>query len=208
MSHHTIETARLVLRRFAEQDGPAAFRFLSDERVMHFLPWFCAQDVDEATAFLDTHFLSWYRRADAGERGELGMPLDLRYAICPREGEHAGEPVGLVNISARTDAFDLGYALAPEAWHQGLASEAAGALVAAARAAGFPYLTATHDRENPRSGAVMARVGMTYRYTYLEQWQPKDIPVHFRLWQVDLAPGVPTYRAYWDRYPEHEVEAL
>lgn len=208
MSHHKIETARLVLRRFAEQDGPAAFRFLSDERVMHFLPWFCAQDVDEATAFLDTHFLSWYRRADAGERGELGMPLDLRYAICPREGEHADEPVGLVNISARTDAFDLGYALAPEAWHQGLASEAAGALVAAARAAGFPYLTATHDRENPRSGAVMARVGMTYRYTYLEQWQPKDIPVHFRLWQVDLAPGVPTYRAYWDRYPEHEVEAL
>lgn len=208
MSHHKIETARLVLRRFAEQDGPAAFRFLSDERVMHFLPWFCAQDVDEATAFLDTHFMSWYHRADAGERGELGMPLDLRYAICPREGEHAGEPVGLVNISARTDAFDLGYALAPEAWHQGLAREAAGALVAAAREAGFPYLTATHDRENPRSGAVMARVGMTYRYTYLEQWQPKDIPVHFRLWQVDLAPGVPTYRAYWDRYPEHEVEAL
>lgn len=208
MSHHKIETARLVLRRFTEQDGPAAFRFLSDERVMHFLPWFCAQDVDEATAFLDTHFMSWYRRADAGERGELGMPLDLRYAICPREGERAGEPVGLVNISACTDAFDLGYALAPKAWHQGLASEAAGALVAAARAAGFPYLTATHDRENPRSGAVMARVGMTYRYTYLEQWQPKDIPVHFRLWQVDLAPGVPTYRAYWDRYPEHEVEAL
>lgn len=54
----------------------------------------------------------------------------------------------------------------------------------------------------------MTRAGMTYRYTYLEQWQPKDIPVHFRLWQVDLAPGVPTYRAYWDRYPEHEVEAL
>ena len=104
MSHHTIETARLVLRRFTEQDGPAAFRFLSDERVMHFLPWFCAQDVDEATAFLDTHFMSWYRHADAGERGELGMPLDLRYAICPREGEHSGEPMGLVNISARTDA--------------------------------------------------------------------------------------------------------
>lgn len=208
MSHHTIETARLVLRRFTEQDGPAAFRFLSDERVMHFLPWFCTQDADDAAAFLDKHYLSWYRCADSGLRGALDMPLDLRYAICPREGAHAGEPMGFVNIDAETDSFDLGYALAPGLWHRGIASEAADALVTAAKAAGFPYLTATHDRENPRSGAVMARVGMTYRYTYLEQWQPKDIPVHFRLWQLDLVPGVPTYRAYWDRYPEHEVETL
>ena len=78
--------------------------------------------------------------------------------------------------------------------------------VDAARAAGLPYLTATHDENNPRSGAVMARCGLTYRYTYRERWMPKDVDVSFRLWQIDLAPDVETYRAYWDEHPEHWVD--
>lgn len=39
---------------------------------------------------------------------------------------------------------------------------------------------------NPNSGAVMKKLGMVYQYSYEEQWQPKDIPVLFRLYQMDL----------------------
>lgn len=37
-----------------------------------------------------------------------------------------------------------------------------------------------------------------YRYSYEERWQPKNLLVTFRMYQLDLAPGVPTYRGYWD----------
>lgn len=39
---------------------------------------------------------------------------------------------------------------------------------------GFPYITATHDVKNPRSGEVMKKAGMTYRYTYEERVKPKN----------------------------------
>ncbi len=204
-----IETERLVLRRFTKADARPALRLLADEEVMRFIPAWPARDESEALAYLEKSYLSWYRRADAGEAGALGTPLDLRFAICWKGGADGGgssEPVGFVQISAESEAFELGYALARDAWHQGVASEAVAALVGAARAAGFPYLTATHDENNPRSGAVMARCGLTYRYTYRERWMPKDYDVSFRLWQIDLAPGVETYRAYWDEHPEHWVD--
>ena len=51
---------------------------------------------------------------------------------------------------------------------------------------GLPYITATHDRNNPRSGNVMQKVGMEYCYSYEEQWQPKDFPVVFRMYQLTL----------------------
>ena len=51
---------------------------------------------------------------------------------------------------------------------------------------GIPYVTATHDRQNPLSGRVMVRLGMRYCYSYEEQWQPKDFPVVFRLYQLNL----------------------
>lgn len=70
------------------------------------------------------------------------------------------------------------------------------------RADGLPFVAATHDVNNPASGRVMARLGMTYRYSYLEQWQPKNRPVVFRLYQLNLNDGgAPTYRGYWDAHP-------
>ena len=73
------------------------------------------------------------------------------------------------------------------------------------RADGLPFLTATHDADNPKSGAVMERIGMTYRYSYEELWQPKNRLVIFRMYQMDLNGTWPTYRAYWDRWPRHWV---
>ena len=54
------------------------------------------------------------------------------------------------------------------------------------RAAGWPFLTATHDVNNPRSGAVMRKLGMRYAYSYREHWMPKDISVVYRMYQINL----------------------
>ena len=48
---------------------------------------------------------------------------------------------------------------------------------------------------------------MVYRYSYREQWQPKDLMVVFRLYQLNFTcPEDRVYRGYWEQYSEHFVE--
>lgn len=71
------------------------------------------------------------------------------------------------------------------------------------------YITATHDRNNPRSGNVMRKLGMTYCYSYEEQWQPKNFPVIFRMYQLNLDGNTDSvYRKYWDTSENHFIEDL
>lgn len=65
-------------------------------------------------------------------------------------------------------------------------TEAARAVLEELERNGVPYVTATHDVKNPKSGEVMKRLGMKYRYSYEEQWQPKNIKVVSRMYQLDL----------------------
>ena len=45
--------------------------------------------------------------------------------------------------------------------------------------------------------------------TILEQWQPKDIPVRFRLYQLNLDGGeTRAYKKYWEQYAVHYVEEI
>ena len=88
-------------------------------------------------------------------------------------------------------------------------SEAAKAVVEQVKKDGLPYITATHDRKNLRSGKVMQKVGMKYCYSYEEQWQPKNIPVIFRMYQLNFNGNEDfVYKKYWDMYENHFVEEL
>ncbi len=77
-------------------------------------------------------------------------------------------PIGYVHAED-DDSHDFGYALRKEYWHQGIVSEASNAVIELLKEEGIPYITATHDKNNPRSGAVMKRIGMKYCYSYKEQ---------------------------------------
>ena len=74
---------------------------------------------------------------------------------------------------------------------------------------GLPYITATHDINNPRSGGVMRQIGMKYCYSYEEQWQPKNFPVIFRLYQLNFdGHDERVYKKYWDTYENHFIETI
>ena len=169
-----LETPRLILRPFAEEDADAVFAVYSDRETNTFLPWFPAGTKEEAARLCARH-----------------AEESFSYAICPR----GGTPVGYVHLG-KAAPYDLGYALLPAFRGRGLATEACAAVMAQARADGLQYLTATHDVNNPASGRVMRRLGMTYRYSYEELWQPKGVPVTFRLYQIDFTDGVPEYDGY------------
>ena len=93
------------------------------------------------------------------------------YALCLREDN---VPIGYLHADLG-EAHDLGYGLLGEYRHRGLMTEAGRALIDRLRADGLPFITATHDVSNPASGRVMARLGMTYRYSYLEQCSPRTV---------------------------------
>lgn len=187
-----IETERLILRKFTANDLNAFFLIFADKEVNTYLPWFPIQTLEEAKVFLEKRYLKAYLK-----------PHGYDYAICMK---HDNIPVGYINVDM-DDSHDLGYGLCKEFWHKGIAAEAGRALIAQLKKDGIPYITATHDVNNARSGSVMKRLGMKYQYSYEEQWQPKDFPVTFRLYQLNLdGNDSRVYQKYWNNSAVHFVE--
>ena len=187
-----IETPRLILRRFEERDEQAILRIFGNGTVNTFLPMFLLKNTEEAREYLYKRYLSFYEEEAVG----------WRYAVCLREDD---VPFGYVGIG-EGESHDTGWGMLPDFWGHGYITEAARAMVDRAKTDGLPFLTATHDRNNPRSGRVMQRLGMTYCYSYVEQWQPKDFPVVFRMYQLNLNGQHPVYGKYKEMYPENFVE--
>ncbi len=53
----------------------------------------------------------------------------------------------------------------------------------------------------------MKQLGMSYKYSYKEQWQPKDILVTFRMYQLNFdGQDDRVYKKYWDNYEVHFIE--
>ncbi len=192
MNTPTIKTNRLILRKFTEDDLEALYQIYRDEEVNTFLPWFPLKSLGEARQLFQERYASQY-----------ALPQAYAYAICLKEDNY---PIGYIKV-AMEEHHDFGYGLRKEFWHQGIVTEAARAVIEQVKKDGLPYITATHDRNNPRSGGVMKNVGMKYQYSYEEQWQPKDILVTFRLYQLNLDGNEErVYRKYWDKYAVHFVE--
>lgn len=169
MMDSLLETERLLLRPFTAADIPAIFTIYSDVQTNRFLPWFPLQTQEEAAALYRARYAALPKGA-------------YRYAVCLKSDP---VPVGYVHIS-EAESRDLGYALLPAARGRGYMTEACRAVIAQLRRDGVPFVTATHDRQNEASGRVMQRLGMRYCYSYEEQWMPKDIPVVFRMYQLNL----------------------
>ncbi|HIT50173.1 MAG TPA: GNAT family N-acetyltransferase [Candidatus Pelethenecus faecipullorum] len=192
MNTPTLETKRLILRKFTENDLEALFLILNDEEVNRFLPWYPVKNMEETKKFYEERYALKYAKSQA-----------YAYAICLKEKNN---PIGYIQVDIE-EPHDFGYALRKEFWHQGIVSEAAKAVVEQVKKDGMPYITATHDKNNPRSGSIMQACGMKYAYTYLEQWQPKDIPVFFRMYQLNLDGNEQrVYMGYWNRYCQHFIE--
>ena len=50
-------------------------------------------------------------------------------------------------------------------------------------------------------------MGMKYQYSYEEQWQPKDLLVTFRMYQLNLdGDESRVFKKYWDMFEELFVE--
>ena len=194
MNTPTLETKRLILRKFTENDIEALFLILKDKKVNTFLPWYPMKNLEQAKKFYEERYTFTYLK-----------PQRYAYAICLKSDNF---PIGYIKVDME-EPHDFGYGLRKEFWHQGIVSEAAKAVVEQVKKDGLPYITATHDVNNPRSGNVMKKVGMKYCYSYEELWQPKGFFVTFRMYQLNFDGHDDfVYKKYWDMYENHFVEKI
>lgn len=192
MNTPMIETERLILRKFTEDDTEALLAICGDKKVNTFLPWYPLENIDDARRFLEERYLKIYEQ-----------PQGYAYAVCLKKDNI---PIGYIGVDMG-EAHDLGYGLRSEYWHRGIATEAAMAVTAQVQKDGVTFVTATNDQNNPRSGLVMQRVGLQYQYSYEEQWQPKNILVTFRMYQRNLdGNDERVYKKYWDTSAVHFFE--
>ncbi|MDE6470393.1 MAG: GNAT family N-acetyltransferase [Eubacterium sp.] len=192
MNTPTLKTERLILRRFTQNDLDAMYRIFSDDDVNKFLPWFPLKTIEDAKTFYIEQYEKKYKQEKA-----------YNYAICLKENN---QPIGYINVSMN-ESYDFGYGLSKEFWNKGIVTEASKAVVNLLRKDGIPYITATHDINNPRSGEVMKKLGMKYQYSYEEQWQPKDVLVVFRMYQLNFdGNDNRVYKEYWNNSAVHFIE--
>ena len=114
MNTPTLETERLILRKFTENDMEALFKIYSDKEVNRFLPWFPLNSIEEAYPFFKEQYAVKYAK-----------PQAYAYAICLKTDN---DPIGYIKVDME-EHHDFGYGLRKEFWHQGIVTEAGKAVI-------------------------------------------------------------------------------
>lgn len=152
----TIETERLILRRFELSDGEAMYKnWASDSEVTKFLTWPPHSSVEVTKDILK----SWY---DSYKNKNY-----YQWAIVLKD--NGKEPIGSIGAVSQDENIDMvhiGYCMGKKWWKKGIMSEALSAVIdyfinniAANR------IESRHDPRNPNSGKVMMKCGLKYEGT-------------------------------------------
>ena len=147
----TLETGRLVIRRFTKEDAPFALRLVNEPSFLANIGDKGVRTLEDAVRYLETGPIRMY-----SEHGH-GMGL-----VTFRD---TGAPIGFCGLIARDylDAPDLGYAFVPEAWRQGFAFEAASAVLAWGRdVRGLSRVLAIVSPGNAPSIGLLGKLGFSY----------------------------------------------
>lgn len=190
-----LNTQRLIIRKFNIDDTEALFSILSDEEVNKYLPWFPFKSLEDTK----NHLVNFYLKTNDNNNF-------YRYAVCLKENNI---PIGYIHFENNNDNNDFGYGLKKEYWNKGIITEAAKTVIEELKRNNVKYITATHDRNNIASGEVMKKIGMTYKYSYEELWQPKNFLVVFRMYQLNLDDNKErVYKGYLEKYSNHFIEYI
>lgn len=146
----SIETDRLVLRRFQDNDAQNMYEnWASSDDVTKYLTWQSYKSVSDAKErinflkenYVKDNFYDW-----AIVLKEIGEPIGS---------------IGVVDIKENINAVHIGYCIGKKWWRQGITSEALSAII------DFFFdkvkvdrIESRHDTLNVNSGKVMQKCGM------------------------------------------------
>ena len=151
-----IETDRLILRRFVIEDADAMYgNWASEDEVSKFLSWPTHSNVGVTKALLST-WIANYEKPDF-----------YNWAIELKEiGEVIGNISVVGNIDEKVAGVDLAYCIGTKWWGKEIIPEAGKAVIRYLfEEVGCNRIAAYHAKDNPKSGRVMQKLGMTYEGT-------------------------------------------
>jgi RimJ/RimL family protein N-acetyltransferase len=173
---HRLVTERLVLREWEAADAPAALGAYGDEHVARWLSPAMDRvlDTDAMRALLERWIAD-----DAGM-----LPPAGHWAI---ERRKDGQLVGGASLQPLhpDEEFEIGWAVLPQAWGHGYATESGLALARWAFSQGIEQVIALVRPANTRATAVVRRLGMEwvgetekYHGLRLQEYRlrPADLP--------------------------------
>lgn len=160
----TIETVRLILRRFDEQDAEQMFKnWASDPEVCKFLSWGPHGDINVTKARI-RHIVERYQYDNS-----------YNWIIYSKR---INEVIGSISVeisNERSCSCEMGYCLGREHWNQGLMTEAMRAIMHYLYfEIGYETIQAKHDTMNIASGRVMQKAGMVFEKIEYQCSRRKD----------------------------------
>ena len=146
----TLETERLILRRFTLDDAKSTFtNWASDDEVTKYLTIPTHRTVDDSIDFIksrvdkynDLSFYNWII--------ELKDTHEIIGNIC------------ILEVNEKTNGMEFGWIIGRKYWGKGYAPEACNKIMDVLfNEVGVEYIFATHDVENIKSGKAMLKLGM------------------------------------------------
>ena len=157
-----IRTNRLILRKYKLSDAQGMFKnYATDERVTKFLNWSPYETSEAIVPFLEM-CIKDYEKENT-----------YNWAI-----EFENEIIGGISAMTVDDLWkncEVGYCIGHDFWNKGITSEALSAVIQFLfEEVGLHRIMAKHDVENPASGEVMKKCGMTYEGRLKEYYLRQD----------------------------------
>lgn len=147
-----IETERLILRPYTVCDAEDMYQnWASSDEVTRYLTWQAHTGADATRKLLEL----WVENYQD--------PAVYHWGITLKGSDAVIGDISVVHMNEKTAAAELGWCMGRAWWGQGIMPEAA----LAVRdflfdRVGFHRVEARHDKNNPKSGRVMQKIGMQY----------------------------------------------
>lgn len=178
-----LQTDRLILRKLTMRDASDMYRYCQDREVARHVLWEAHSSILETRAYL-RYILYQYRN---GEPGSWGIVL--------RDTGRVIGTIGYMSYSPDNATVEVGYSLAREQWGKGLMTEALGAVIDESfRTLKLHRIEAMHFTDNPASGRVMEKCGMTHEGHLRERICCKGVFRDVEMWGI--------LRKDWERGPK------
>ena len=151
----TLETKRLILRKFQMEDANAMFyNWASDEEVTRYLTWPAHRTIEITKGYIAS-LIEGYQKPD-----NYGWAIELKEI-----GEVIGS-MGVVRCQDNIACVHIGYCIGKNWWNKGITSEAFSAIIKfLMEEVEVNRIDSRHDPRNVSSGKVMQKCGLKYEGT-------------------------------------------
>lgn len=155
MGTKTIETSRLILRQFREDDANAMFdNWANDDEVTRYLMWPTHKSVEVSRSYIDILVQGY------GKLNNYNWGIELK-----ETGQVIGS-IGAAKIDENVESVHIGYCLGRQWWNRGITSEAFHEVIRFFMdEVKVNRIDSRHDPKNMYSGRVMQKCGLLYEGT-------------------------------------------